>query len=96
MGEQTFLLRILSPEGVFYEGNVLFLEFTSEEGEQGVYAEHAPAAMLLKPCTLRIHTEKEVRKADVGSGFARILKEQVDLLTEQVKNHSEDPAYDTV
>ena len=87
MAGKTFWLRILSPEGVFYEGEANFLEFTSSEGEQGIYGGHAPAAMFLKPCTLRIHTEKDVQKADAGSGVVRILGERVDLLTERVKNH---------
>lgn len=96
MDDKTFLLRILSPAGVFYEGRVDFLEFTSVEGVQGVYGRHAPEAMLLRPCILWIHVGKEIRKAETGNGFVWISGEETELLTEWVKNHPENLAYDTI
>ncbi|HBZ31394.1 MAG TPA: F0F1 ATP synthase subunit epsilon, partial [Lachnospiraceae bacterium] len=40
--EKTFLIKIITPERVFYEGTAIMAEFNTSEGEIGVYAGHIP------------------------------------------------------
>ncbi|MBP3663730.1 MAG: F0F1 ATP synthase subunit epsilon, partial [Tyzzerella sp.] len=37
-----FELKIIEPDGMFFEGEAEFLEFTSVEGQMGVYKNHIP------------------------------------------------------
>ena len=50
--EKTFLIKIITPERVFYEGTAIMAEFNTSEGEIGVYAGHIPLTVILKPGVL--------------------------------------------
>lgn len=77
-----FELKIIKPDGTFYEGQAKFLEFTSVEGKMGVYKNHIPLTTILEPCVMKIHMEEEVKKAAVMGGFIEILKERITVLAE--------------
>ena len=79
---KLFKLEIISPDRVFYEGNVTMVELTTSEGEIGVYAEHVPLTSVLEPCALTIHEVDGIKKAAVHSGFVEILKDKVTVLAE--------------
>ena len=53
--EKTFRLKIISPDRVFYEGDITMLELATSEGEMGIYAEHMPLTAVLMPDTIKIH-----------------------------------------
>ena len=78
----TFELKIISPEKLFYEGEGDFLEFTSVEGKLGVYKNHIPLTTILEPCVMKIHKGGEVKKVVIGGGFIEILKERITVLAE--------------
>lgn len=80
-----FELKIIKPDGVFFEGEATFVEFTSVEGEMGVYAQHIPLTTILEPCVVKIHDEKEVKKAAVTGGFVEILKHKITMLAEDAQ-----------
>lgn len=77
-----FELKIIKPDGMFFEGEAEFLEFTSVEGEMGVYKEHIPLTTILDTCVIRIHTDGEVKKAAVMGGFIEIQKDKITILAE--------------
>ena len=77
-----FELKIIEPDGMFFEGEGEFLEFTSVEGEMGVYKNHIPLTTILEPCAIRIHANGEVKKAAVLGGFIEIQKERITVLAE--------------
>ena len=85
MAGKLFQLKIISPDRVFYEGDVEMLEFTSSEGEMGVYADHIPLTTVLVPGVMVIHEPGNVRKAALHSGFAEILQDRVTILAEVVE-----------
>ena len=80
-----FELKIIKPDGVFFEGEATFLEFTSVKGDMGVYASHIPLTTILEPCVVKIHNEKEVKKAVVTGGFVEILKHKITVLAEDAQ-----------
>lgn len=82
MAGKLFKLKIISPDRVFYEGDVNMLEFTSSEGEMGVYADHIPLTTILMPGIMTIHEPDGIKKAAIHSGFAEILQEEVTILAE--------------
>ncbi len=83
MADKLFELRIITPDRPFYEGNVRMVELNTSEGQIGVYADHAPVAMILSPGVARIHEEDgTVKEAALHSGFLEIGKKSVMVLAE--------------
>lgn len=83
--KNSFLLRIITPDRVFYENQVEMVEFNTTEGEIGVLPGHIPLTVILKPGILNI-TEGEVdREAALHAGFAEILPDQVTILAEIIE-----------
>lgn len=79
---EKFKLSIIAPDKLFFEGEAEFLEFTSTEGELGVYANHIPLTTIVDPCVVTIHNDGEKKKAAVLGGFTEILKDRVTMLAE--------------
>lgn len=77
-----FGLKIIEPDGMFFEGEGEFLEFSSVEGEMGVYKNHIPLTTILEPCVVRIHTGEQVKKAAVLGGFIEIQKDHITIMAE--------------
>ena len=82
MAENMFELKIIEPDGNFFEGEANFLEFTSVEGRMGVYKNHIPLTTILKPCTMNIHMGTDIKKAEIAGGFVEILKDRITVLAE--------------
>ena len=77
-----FELKMIEPDGMFFEGEGEFLEFTSVEGQMGVYKNHIPLTTILEPCVVKIHANGEIKKAAVLGGFIEIQKERITILAE--------------
>ena len=82
---EMFELKIIEPDGIFYDGEASFLEFTSVEGRRCVYKNHIPLTTILQPCVVRIHVADEIKKAAVMGGFIEIQKEKITILAEDAK-----------
>ena len=80
-----FELKIIEPDGMFYEGQASFLEFTSVAGEMGVYANHIPLTTILAPGVVRIHNSGQVKKAAVMGGFIEIQKDKITVMAEDAE-----------
>ena len=82
---QSFHLRIITPDRMFYEGDVDMVEFNTTEGEIGVLPGHIPLTVIVKPGILVI-TEKDGQKeAALHAGFAEILPEEITILAEIIE-----------
>ena len=82
---EEFLLKIITPERVFYEEMVTMVEFNTTEGEIGVYKNHIPLTVIVKPGILTITTKDGVKNAALHSGFAEILQDKITILAEVVE-----------
>lgn len=76
---------IVTPEGVFYDGEITFLELPTISGRIGVYREHIPLTTVLDPGRVELAERGEKKAASVGNGFATILKDRVTVLTERAE-----------
>ncbi len=81
----VFQLTIITPEREFFRGESTFVEFTTTDGDVGVYPGHIPTTVVLDPGVLRIHNGKNVREAALHSGFAEILPDRITILAEAVE-----------
>ena len=81
-GNRVFKIEIITPDRVFYTGEADFLEFTTADGEIGVYKDHIPLTTVLAPGIVTIHNGDDIKSAEVHAGFAEILGDRVSLLAE--------------
>ena len=79
---RLFKVEIITPERVFYTGDASMIEFTTTEGDIGVYKHHIPLTAVLSPGVVTITENVGSKKAAVHSGFAEILGEKVTILAE--------------
>ncbi|MBE5883770.1 MAG: ATP synthase F1 subunit epsilon [Lachnospiraceae bacterium] len=82
---KSFQLRIITPDRVFYEGEVDMVEFNTTEGEIGVLPGHIPLTVIIKPGILHIYEAEAEKHAALHSGFAEVLPESVTILAEIVE-----------
>ena len=83
--KNTFLLRIITPERLFYEGRAEMVEFNTTEGEVGILPGHIPLTVILKPGILNIYEPEGEKNAALHAGFAEILQDRVTILAEIVE-----------
>lgn len=80
-----FILRIITPDRVFYEGLVSMVEFNTTEGEIGIYKKHVPTTVIISPGILTITEEEGTKEAALHAGFAEILQDEVVILAEVIE-----------
>lgn len=81
----SFLLRIITPDRVFYENQVQMVEFNTTEGEIGVLPGHVPLTVIIKPGILDITEAEGDKVAALHAGFAEILPDSVTILAEVIE-----------
>lgn len=83
--ERNFRLKVITPERVFYEGDVNMVEFNTTEGEIGIYRNHVPMTVIVSPGILTISEEGRARNAALHAGFVEILQDSVTILAEVIE-----------
>ena len=56
--EEEMMLKIMTCDGIFYEGGVRMVEFPSTEGQLGVQRSHMPLTVLLTRGQIRFQEGK--------------------------------------
>ena len=90
---KKFQLEVISPERVFYTGEVEMVELTTTEGDIGVYADHIPLTTIVAPGVLTITENSEddvIREAAVLEGFLEILPDKVTILGSEGARRAKD------
>lgn len=85
MADKSFQLRIITPDRVFYEGEVELVELNTTEGQIGVLPGHIPLTVIVKPGILNIYEADGEKEAALHSGFVEILPESVTILAEIIE-----------
>ena len=80
---KKFRLEVISPERIFYSGDIEMLELTTTEGEIGIYADHIPLTTIIAPGVMTItETGSQLKQAAVLEGFMEITQEKVTVLAQ--------------
>lgn len=78
----TFLLRIVTPSRILFEGQAVQLTVRTTEGDVGILAGHTRYAAVLKSGALSIKLENgEVRRAAVADGVVKVSDERTTVVT---------------
>jgi len=83
--DRNFLLKIITPDRVFFEEEASMVEFNTTEGEIGVYKNHVPMTVIIKPGILTITQDDGVKEAALHAGFVEILQDTVTILAEIIE-----------
>ena len=84
--DNSFKVKIIAPDRLFYEGDAEMIELTTTEGQIGVYKGHIPLTAVIAPGTVRVYeTDGDTKSAALHSGFVEILQDSVTVLAEIVE-----------
>ena len=83
--DNRFVIKIITPDRVFYEGQADMVEFNTVEGEVGIYKNHIPMTMIIKPGILCITDGDDQKIAALHAGFVEVLPEQTTILAEIIE-----------
>jgi len=81
----TFKLRVTSPDGDQYSGDIVMLSLRGTEGELAVMAGHIPFVTAVKPCKLKVETEEDEFFAEIGGGLLSVSADETVLLSSDYK-----------
>jgi F-type H+-transporting ATPase subunit epsilon len=85
-----FTLTIVTPEKIFYEGDVSSLILPGGEGYLGVLTDHAPLIISIKPGKLTVRDqEQKMMTMAVSFGFFEITSNHATLLVDSAEYASE-------
>ena len=84
--DNSFKVKIIAPDRLFYEGDAEMIELTTTEGQIGVYKGHIPLTAVIAPGVVRVYEAGgTVKSAALMSGFVEILPDKVEILAEIVE-----------
>lgn len=84
---RTLAVRLITPEGTAYEGNVLMVVAPSVGGEVGIMPRHAPLIAQLKVGTVRFKVDDETSVVfATTTGYLSIVDNKVLIMVAQAEN----------
>lgn len=85
-GSEPFALRVLSPKGLAYEGQILSLILPTRSGRLGVLSHHAPLVAILDlgEVQFRLRVGGHFKGLDITGGFAEVRDGVVTVVADDV------------
>lgn len=77
-----FKLKILTPEGVVFDGMAESVIVRTTVGDKGILAKHEPYVAALTIGQAKIRIDGKVRVGAVSSGIVEVTKEQTSILAQ--------------
>ncbi len=82
-------LKLITPEKIFFEGDIASVQVPGTEGDFGVLPGHAPFISTIRPGVVTINVAGgETRKIIVVGGVAEVTPEQTIVLAEKAEDCS--------
>ena len=79
---KTFKFVISTPDGNFYEGDIVKVSLRGTEGDLAILANHTPFVTSVKPCRAHIQLEDgDVKYFSLESGLLSVGSESVNLMS---------------
>ena len=81
MAEHEVYVRVLTPEGEVFDGEVQQLSTRTAVGEIGILANHVPVLARLRPTELRLHMpDGDVRRWAQAEGWLQVFANRATVL----------------
>lgn len=81
----VFALEIVTPSGIFYQGEVEMVITRTTQGDRAVLKNHIPFVVGLVDGELRIKKDGKFKSGQISGGFMTVNKEKTTILTESAK-----------
>jgi F-type H+-transporting ATPase subunit epsilon len=78
-------LTILTPEKVFFKGEVSQIIVSTPEGEMGIMAEHMPIIAVVPEGILRVEKDGQWRDAAVSQGFLDVSAAEIEIFVDSAE-----------
>lgn len=80
-------VRIVTPDGLFFEGPAAMVIFQSTAGELGILPGHVPVTAAIESTEFYFKTEmtEPQQCAKLGRGFVQVLPEGVTVVTQKAE-----------
>lgn len=90
MKEKTTKLRISTPNGLFYDGDIYMVTLKTSEGYIGLQYNHIPFISSIEISTIYICDDKNAplekqKKAAIGGGIVFSEKTYIDIFTDDIQ-----------
>jgi F-type H+-transporting ATPase subunit epsilon len=86
MAEESLLtVKVVSPEGLLWEGRSSFTVLPAYDGELGLYPSHAPLLARLGTGEMRIHVEGGVTYLALFGGFLQVADDEVQVIVDRAE-----------
>lgn len=85
MADKLMDIKVISPDRIFYQGKVEFVEFNTIEGIMGIYPRHIPTTTIISPGILKLRNATEEKVAALHSGFVEVLENYIVIIAESVE-----------
>jgi F-type H+-transporting ATPase subunit epsilon len=82
---ENLSLTILTPEKVFFKGEVTQIIVSTPEGEMGIIAEHMPIIAVMPEGILRIERDGQWRNAAVSQGFLDMSVAEIEIFVDSAE-----------
>lgn len=79
---KLFKLKVVTPQRLFFEGDVDMVEFRTTEGDIGVLKGHIPLTAVIAPGIMRLHKGDEIQEAALLAGIVRVMPDSVTVLAQ--------------
>lgn len=82
-------LNILTPRGVYFEGDVSICNVKSQDGELGILENHIPLVTMLVISSMNFIDETGRRTFAISGGMLYVAPNETTILTEAIEESSE-------
>lgn len=82
---KKFFLQVLTPEKVFYKGEVEEITVSALDGQVSVLSMHQPTVLALEPGFIRIYEDGKVKEAFASDGFVEVRPSETIVLVQSVE-----------
>jgi F-type H+-transporting ATPase subunit epsilon len=89
MAETPFTFRLVTPQRLLLESEVVSLQVPGSEGYLGVLAHHAPLITALRPGRLDVRDAKGTRSYAVSGGFLEVSGNRATVLADTAERKDE-------
>ena len=82
-GKNTFFLRVIAADRVFFKGKCTYVVLPAVDGEHAIMAHHSDMMIATVTVTIRFQTEDGAwQEAVIGTGFTQVINNRVTILVE--------------
>jgi F-type H+-transporting ATPase subunit epsilon len=78
----TFLFNLVTPDKLFFSGEVDQVDIPGMDGDFGVLADHAPLVALLRPGVLTVRVGSDAQRLVIFGGFAEVSPQGLTVLAD--------------